>query len=318
MRRCVSPSHSPVRESDVLGLKHRRAFERLLGAGSGLTTPRDRTRVLSCSAPPGQSTLASAWIGLPARTLTASAPVFRFGSAPFRAALQIRLGLPVTAVAGRARCRCGHLADPYGHHALSCNHDGMTFRRHQAVLRALERLYAWTNITTSRNLHNYFPHLHSGDPGLRVLRADLKAEAHPSPDETTVIDVAVVHCTSDARTRIGTAAGHLHGRVRMAAADATACGKRDRLDRHMAAAAPVGAPAGTRFLPLVFEVHGGCTGDTAREIRHLLNAWSEQNGYDETRCAVNRHAWRYYNACMLAHAVQAQVRWLAEPMAASG
>ena len=124
----------------------------------------------------------------------------------------------------------------------------MTFRRHQAVLRALERLYAWTNITTSRNLHNYFPHLHSGDPDLRVLRADLKAEAHPSPNETTVIDVAVVHCTSDARTRIGTAA------------------------------APVGAPAGTRSLPLVFEVHGGCTGDTAREIRHLLNAWSEQNG----------------------------------------
>ena len=40
----------------------------------------------------------------------------------------------------------------------------------------------------------------------------------------------------------------------------------------------------------VFEVHGGCTGDTAREIRHLLNAWSEQSGYDETRCAVNRHA----------------------------
>ena len=76
-----------------------------------------------------------------------------------------------------------------------------------------------------------------------------------------------------------------------------ACGKRDRLDRHMAAAAPVGAPAGTRFLPFVFEVHGGCTGDTAREIRHLLNAWSEQNGYDETRCAVNRHAWRYYIAC---------------------
>ena len=65
-------------------------------------------------------------------------------------------------------------------------------------------------------------------------------------------------------------------------------------------------------------VHGGCTDDTAREIRHLLNAWSEQNGYDETRCAVNRHAWRYYIACMLAHAVQAQVRWLAEPMAASG
>ena len=85
----------------------------------------------------------------------------------------------------------------------------------------------------------------------------------------------------------------------MAAADAAACGKRDRLDRHMAAAAPLGAPAGTRFLPLVFEVHGGCTGDTAREIRHLLNAWSEQNGYDETRCAVNRHAWRYYIACML-------------------
>ena len=78
------------------------------------------------------------------------------------------------------------------------------------------------------------------------------------------------------------------------------------------------APAGTRFLPLFFEVHGGCTGDTAREIRHLLNAWSEQNGYDETRCAVNRHAWRYYIACMLAHAVQAQVRWFAEPMAASG
>ena len=67
----------------------------------------------------------------------------------------------------------------------------------------------------------------------------------------------------------------------------------------MAAAAPVGAPAGTRFLPLVFEVYGGCTSDTAREIRHLLNAWSEQNGYDETRCAVNRYAWRYYIACML-------------------
>ena len=32
-----------------------------------------------------------------------------------------------------------------------------------------------------------------------------------------------------------------------------------------------------------------------------------------------RGAWRYYYiACMLAHAVQAQVRWLAEPMAASG
>ena len=92
-------------------MKHRRAFERLLGAGSGLSTPRDRTRVLSCSAPPGQSTLASAWIGLPARTLAASAPAFRFGSAPFRAALQIRLGLPVTAVAGRTRCRCGHLTD---------------------------------------------------------------------------------------------------------------------------------------------------------------------------------------------------------------
>ena len=44
----------------------------------------------------------------------------------------------------------------------------------------------------------------------------------------------------------------------------------------------------------------------------------EQNGYNGTRCAVNRHAWRYYIACMLAHAVQAQVRWLAEPMAASG
>ena len=106
------------------------------------------------------------------------------------------------------RCRCGHLTDPYGHHALSCNHDGVTFRRHQAVLlRALERLYAWTDVTTSRNLHSYFPHLHGGDPDLRVLRADLKAEAHPSPNETTVIDVAVVHCTSDARTRIGTAAG---------------------------------------------------------------------------------------------------------------
>ena len=105
----------------------------------------------------------------------------------------------------------GHLTDPHGHHALSCNHDGMTFRRHQAVLRALERLYAWTNVTTSRNLHNYFPHLHGGNPDLRVLRADLKAEAHPSPDETTVVDVAVVHCTSDGRTRIGTAEGHLHG-----------------------------------------------------------------------------------------------------------
>ena len=72
--------------------------------------------------------------------------------------------------------------------------------------------------------------------------------ASPSPSETTVVDVAVVHCTSDARTRIGTAAGHLHGRVRMAAAEAMSCGKRDRLDRHMAAAVPVGAPAGTRFL----------------------------------------------------------------------
>ena len=78
---------------------------------------------ISCSAPPGQCTLASAWIGLPARTLAASAPAFRFGSAPFRTALQIRLGLPVTTVAGRARCRCGHLTDPYGHHALSCNKD---------------------------------------------------------------------------------------------------------------------------------------------------------------------------------------------------
>ena len=106
---------------------------------------------------------------------------------------------------------------------LSIQHDGMTFRRHQAVLRALERLYAWTNVTTSRNLHNYVPHLHGGNPDLRVLRADLKAEAHPSPDETTVVDVAVVHCTSDGRTRIGTAAGHLHSRVRMAAADAAAC-----------------------------------------------------------------------------------------------
>ena len=66
----------------------------------------------------------------------------------------------------------------------------MTFRRHQAVLRALERLYAWTNVTTSRNLHNYFPHLHGGNPDLRVLRADLKAEAHPSPDETTVVDLS--------------------------------------------------------------------------------------------------------------------------------
>ena len=67
-------------------------------------------------------------------------------------------------------------------------------------------------------------------------------------------------------------------------------------------------------------MHGGCIDDTAWEIRHLLNAWSEQSGYDETRCAANRHAWRYYIyiACMLAHAVQAQVRWLAEPMAASG
>ena len=71
--------------------------------------------------------------------LAASAPAFRFGSAPFRAALQTRLGLPVTAIAGRARCRCGHLTGPHGHHALSCNPDGMTFRRHQAVLRALER-----------------------------------------------------------------------------------------------------------------------------------------------------------------------------------
>ena len=97
-------------------------------------------------------------------------PVFRPGPAPFRAALQIRLGLPVTAVAGRTRCRCGH-------HALSCNHDEMTFRRHQAVLRALERLYAWTNVTRSRNLHNDFPHLHGGDPDLRALRADLKAPA---------------------------------------------------------------------------------------------------------------------------------------------
>ena len=53
----------------------------------------------------------------------------------------------------------------------------MTFRRHQAVLRALERLYAWTNVTTSRNLHSYFPHLHGGNPNLRVLRPDLKAAA---------------------------------------------------------------------------------------------------------------------------------------------
>ena len=95
---------------------------------------------------------------------------------------------------------------------------------------------------------------------------------------TPTFDVAVVHCTSDGRTRIGTAEGNLHGRVRMASADAKACGKRDRLDRHMAAPAPVGAPDETRFLPFVFEVHGGCTHDTAREIRHLLNAWSEQNG----------------------------------------
>ena len=116
------------------------------------------------------------------------------------------------------------------------------------------------------------PHLHGGDPDLRVLHADLKAETHPSPRETTVVDVAIVHGTPDGRTRIGTAEGHLHGCVRMAAADATACSKRDRLDRHMAAAAPIGAPAGTRFLPFVFEVHSGCTDDTARENRHLLNA----------------------------------------------
>ena len=58
----------------------------------------------------------------------------------------------------------------------------------------------------------------------------------------------------------------------------------------MAAAAPLRAPAGTRFLPLVFEVHGGCTADTAREIRHLLNAWSEQNGYDETVAAAREPA----------------------------
>ena len=82
--------------------------------------------------------------------------VGQFGFLDDDAQLQIRLGLPVAAVAGRARCRCGHLTDPYGHHTLSCNHDGMTFRRHQAALRELERLYAWTNVTTSRNLHNYF------------------------------------------------------------------------------------------------------------------------------------------------------------------
>ena len=59
----------------------------------------------------------------------------------------------------------------------------------------------------------------------------------------------------------------------------------------------VGYPAGNRNRESVSRrVHGGCTNDTAREIRHLLTAWSEQNGYDETRCAVNRHAWRYHIA----------------------
>ena len=36
--------------------------------------------------------------------------------------------------------------------------------------------------------------------------------------DVTPSSTSFAHCTSVARTRIGTAAGHLHGRVRMAAA----------------------------------------------------------------------------------------------------
>ena len=41
-------------------------------------------------------------------------------------------------------------------------------RRSEAALRALERLYAWSDVTLSRNLHSYFPHLHGGNPTLRT------------------------------------------------------------------------------------------------------------------------------------------------------
>ena len=95
-------------------------------------------------------------------------------------------------------------------------------------------------------------------------------------------------------------------------------------DIYMAAAAPVGAPAGTRFLPFVFEVHGGCTDDAKREIRHLLSAWSpSKKTATTTRPAAPSTATpggtTASPACsMLAHAVQAQVLWLAEPMPPSG
>ena len=63
---------------------------------------------------------------------------------------------------------------------------------------------------------------------------------------------------------------------------------------------------------LILDVPGGSS--------HLGYRRRVPLGHYPTTTGVNRHAWRYYMfiACMLAHAVQAQVRWLAESMVASG
>ena len=254
----------------------------------------------------------------PPRAVDVGAPPLHFPSPLFRTCLQLRLGLPLTVLRGVLLCPCGRRSDPHGRHVLSCVTGGLTFHRHEAAVGALASLArAAGYAATTTNLQHVYPARPPG-PGVSVhYRPDLRIDEYPSPGDSTLVDVTVVHPVSAERVAHPRA-----GRRReLAAAEAAIARKEQRLAAHLratAAASGAAAPPGSRFVVAAWETFGAAAQPTAVLVADLLRAACDRVGLDGSAAASLRRSWRYHLSSVVAMAVARQVHTLASRGAVVG
>ena len=186
----------------------------------------------------------------------------------FRAAAQLRLGLPLGAAG--ARCvffGCNEMLDQQGHHALTCKHGGDVQRRHHALARVVH------NHATDAGLNA------SLEMGAGLIAGDQRRPADvliPSwlPDRDGALDVTVIspHCVGDIIRSAGETAGF--------AAEHAAKRKHSSNDERCAA-------CGWKCVPLAVETFGAWSTEGDEALCRLAGYVAARTGIPKSVAVGN-------------------------------
>ena len=244
---------------------------------------QDQARLRSCSGP-GSGAFLSALPYLKGCKFTNNA---------FKAAIQLRIGLPTSPLPSQpvVSCSCGVIPDPSGNHFLSCGRGGLVIARHNSILETLRDILRSTGAHTQSELSITVPPSlpHRSRP--TTVRVDVLATSRAFENPVSA-DVTVTNPVSASATLL--------------ARNATQNGSANRAaeSRKCTIYESVCRDAGYAFVPFALEVFGRL-GSKAESFLKNLASHAANNIADVDLIAANKlhasllHLWRMKISCAL-------------------